>query len=76
MDTVGNKLYIACKSLLEMNFDGSDERIAFVFDSSIGGPCEPIIYNGKFYFGANNYYGTGIYTATLNPNKTVTTASR
>lgn len=59
VDTVASKLYIACKSLLEMNFDGSDERIAFDFDSSIE-PCEPIIYNGKFYFGANNYYGKGI----------------
>ena len=76
VDTVGNKLYVACKSVLEMNFDGSAERIAFDFRPTFE-PHEPKIYKGKFYFGTDTLYrANAIYTATLNPNKTVTEASR
>lgn len=76
VDTVGNKLYIASKSVLEMNFDGSAQRIAFDIVPSFV-PHEPIIYNRKFYFGTDSLYGRkGIFTATLNPNETVTEASR
>ncbi len=72
MDTAANKLYVACKSVLEMNLDGSGERIAFDGPSDL---WEPTIYDGKFYFGGSGWKEEGIYTATLNLNKSVT-ASR
>jgi hypothetical protein len=69
VDTVANKLYVSCRSVLELNLDGSGERIAFGGDSI--GLWEPTIYQGKFYFGVSDFGNSGIYTATLNPNKTV-----
>ena len=72
VDTNANKLYVACKSVLELNLDGSGERIAFDTIKSSIDLGEPTIYQGKFYFAASGYGETGIYTATLDPNKTVT----
>ena len=68
VDTVANKLYVACKSVLEMNLDGSGQRIAV---KGTGELWEPTMYQGKFYFGASGWNTEGIYTATLKPNETV-----